>query len=168
MERFIQGDQEAFRGLFTRYATPLRRALLRMSGSPSQADDLLQITFMSVVRGRGRFQAGRRVRPWLFAVALNAARDMKRRTRNERPSDDGELPLTELVTPQTSDPGLQRRISQALGELSQPLREAVVLHHFENLSFSEIAEVAGCSQSAAKVRAHRGYERLRALLEDVR
>ncbi|MGV3620886.1 MAG: RNA polymerase sigma factor, partial [Archangium sp.] len=74
MERFIDGDQRAFDALFTRHAGTMRSYLQRLTGSAAAADDLTQATFVSVVKGRGRFQRGARVKPWLYAIATNAAR----------------------------------------------------------------------------------------------
>ena len=66
-----------------------------------------------------------------------------------------------------NDPGLERQVRQALAKLPEAQREAIVLHRFEGMSFSEIAQVVGLSESAVRVRAHRGYETLRGLLEEV-
>ena len=64
----------------------------------------------------------------------------------------------------TVDPGLTREVERALAQLPQNQREAIVLHRFEGFSFREIGELLGVSETAVKVRAHRGYERLRLLL----
>ncbi|MFY0574281.1 RNA polymerase sigma factor [Cystobacter fuscus] len=56
------------------------------------AEDLSQQTFLSLVKARGRFQEGSRVKPWLYAIATNAARDWQRRKRPEELTDEGELP----------------------------------------------------------------------------
>ena len=63
------------------------------------------------------------------------------------------------------DVGLSKQLAAALAALPYDQRQAVVLHQLEELSFGEIAEVVGCSRSAAKVRAHRGYQQLRTLLQ---
>jgi RNA polymerase sigma factor (sigma-70 family) len=162
MERFVSGEPAAFDALFARHAGRVNAYLRRMVG-PSTADDLTQATFLSVVRSRDRFQRGARFRPWLYAIASNAARDHLRHARFEQPTDGGELPeqVAETVLP---DPGLERAVHRALAELPVAQRQAIVLHRFEGLSFAEIAASLGLSESAVKVRAHRGYVRLRALL----
>ena len=66
MERFLEGDSKAFDALFSRHASNLRGYLQRLSGSAAVADDLTQTTFVSMVKGRGRFQRGSKVRPWLL------------------------------------------------------------------------------------------------------
>lgn len=167
MEAFLDGDARAFDALFSRHAGGVRAYLQRLTGSGAAADDLTQATFLSVVKGRGRFQRGARVRPWLFAIATNAARDWRRRSKFEGVTDEGQLPEPEAELPPLRDPGLEKAVKGALAQLPDAQREAIVLHRFEGLSFAQIAEHAGVTESAVKVRAHRGYERLRELLKGV-
>jgi RNA polymerase sigma-70 factor (ECF subfamily) len=167
MERFLEGDQPAFDALFARHARPLRGYLQRLCGSAAVADDLTQITFVSMVRGRGRFQPGAKVKPWLYAIATNAARDWRRRAKFEVVADDGVLPDGPAESAPQRDHGLEKVVKAALQQLPEAQREAIVLNRFEGLSFAEIAEHAGVTESAVKVRAHRGYERLRELLKGV-
>lgn len=167
MDRFIDGDARAFDLLFARHGRTLRAYLHRLVGSAAVADDLTQATFISVVRGRGRFQRGARVKPWLYAIANNASRDWRRRTKFEAVTDEGELPETEAEPALHRDPGLEKAVKAALAQLPEAQREAIVLNRFEGLSFAEIALHAGVTESAVKVRAHRGYERLRELLKGI-
>ncbi|HXX29818.1 MAG TPA: RNA polymerase sigma factor [Myxococcaceae bacterium] len=162
MERFIGGDSTAFDALYARHAGQVHAYLRRMVG-PAAADDLTQTTFLSVVRSRGRFRPGARFRSWLYAIASNAARDLARRARFEQPTAGGELP-DQPVEPGLPDPALERTVRAALARLPHAQREAIVLHRFEGLSFAEIADVLGLTESAVKVRAHRGYVQLRVLL----
>lgn len=167
MQRFVDGDARAFDVLFARHVSTVRSYLLRLSGATATADDLTQITFVSVVKGRGRFQLGATFKPWLFAIATNAARDWARRGKFESVAADGETPDVEAERPAEFDPGLSKVVKAALAQLPQTQREAIVLHRFEGLSFAEIAAHSGVTESAIKVRAHRGYERLRELLKGV-
>jgi RNA polymerase sigma factor (sigma-70 family) len=168
MERFIQGDQSAFDALFARHATPVRGYLRRLTQSVSAADDLTQVTFLSLVRARGRFIAGARFKPWLYAIATNAARDHARRARSsEALTDTGELPNDGGEEMAVRDAGMEKAVHAALQKLPEAQRNAILQHRFQNLSFAEIAEAEGVSESAVKVRAHRGYEQLRELLKGV-
>lgn len=167
MERFLDGDTRAFDALFARHASGLRSYLQRMTGNATVADDLTQTTFVSMVRGRGRFTRGARVKPWLYAIATNAARDWGRRGKFEKVTEEGVLPEREAEPGAEYDPGLEKAVKNALAQLPEAMREAIVMHRFEGLSFAEIAEHAGVTESAVKVRAHRGYERLRELLKGV-
>ena len=166
MERFCRGDESAFDILYSRYAPPVLAFLARMVRDTMLAEDLLQVTFLSVVRARGRYQPGTTVRAWVFAIASNAGRDAlrRRRARREELSSTG-APVDTAVAPATaSDPGAARAVQEALMRLPFEQREAVVLHKMQELSFEEIASALGITVSAAKVRAHRGYHRLRELL----
>jgi RNA polymerase sigma-70 factor (ECF subfamily) len=167
MAQFCAGDARAFDTRFSRHAAAVRRYLTRVTGSQAAADDLVQATFLSVVKARARFLPGARFKSWLYAIATNAARDAHRRTRGETLTDDGAVPEGVTDEPTLRDPGLEKQVRLALAKLPDAQREAVVLHRFEGLSFAEIAEAAGVTESAVKVRAHRGYEALRALLQGV-
>ena len=164
MTRFCGGDEKAFDALFDRHAPAVRGYLGRLVGNPAQADDLTQTTFLSLVRARGRFLAGARFKPWLYAIATNAARDLKRR-RGEELTPDGELPLGEGEEMAVRDLGMERQVHAALKQLPDAQREAILQHRFHGLSFAEIAAAEGVTESAVMVRAHRGYERLRGLLK---
>jgi RNA polymerase sigma factor (sigma-70 family) len=167
MARFCAGDDRAFEALHARYARPIHAFVRRMVDDQALADDLLQTTFLTVVRARARYIRGTSVRAWMFAIAANAARDSLRRTRVRRARSvvgTEEPAPADLEQPALPDPPAARAVQQALGALSAEQREAVLLHKVHGLSFSEIAETLGISSGAAKVRAHRGYEHLRALL----
>lgn len=168
MERFAQGDDAAFDPLFERHAAHVHGFLARMVRDPRLADDLLQTTMLSVVRARGRYEPGTRFRPWLITIAANAARDVLRHQRHvEKLSPTGEVQAQGSVSPATGDPGLRRRLEDAFGKLPPDQREAVVLSKVEGWSFDEISRALGITATAARIRAHRGYEKLRQMLGDL-
>ena len=165
MERFCEGDNQALDTLYGRHARGVHGFLLRMVRNPALADDLLQTTFLSVVRSSDRYQKGAKLVPWLLTIAGNAARDTLRKHRSH-----GEVAVDETMpepsfTPEPSDPGARKLIEQAFAELPDQQREAVVLHKLHGLSFEEIGKSLNISETAARIRAHRGYEKLRPLLE---
>jgi RNA polymerase sigma factor (sigma-70 family) len=165
MERFRQGDAAAFDALFERYARPLHAYLWRLVGHRASVEDLVQTTFLSLVRARNRYRKGARFRPWLYAIATNAARDYHRRSHHDPLAEGAELPqaLTTAEAP-PEDTGVQAAVRRALAQLPESQRIAVVLLRFEDMSLAEIAEMLETSEGAVKLRAHRGYERLRELL----
>ncbi len=166
MLRFIDGDRMALDVLYQRYREPIASYLTRIVGR-STGEDLSQATFLSLVRGRGRYQRSARFRPWLYAIATNAARDFLRRRRIEQLTSKREMVREEAVGPPDADPGMERAVHRALEQLPESQRLAIVMHRFQNLSFAEIAQALELSESAVKVRAHRGYEKLRELLRDL-
>lgn len=168
MERFAQGEDGAFEPLFERHAAHVLAFLRRMVRDERQAEDLLQTTLLSVVRARGRYEPGTRFQPWLMTIAANAARDALRHAKHvEGLTPTGELGERQGATPTLGDPGLRRRLETAFATLPPDQREAVVLSKVEGWSFDEISRSLGITATAARIRAHRGYEKLRRLLADL-
>jgi RNA polymerase sigma factor (sigma-70 family) len=168
MDRFCRGDNSAFDTLFNRHGPRVNALMRTMVRDPALAEDLVQTTFLSIVRTRDRYPAGAPVVPWIFAIASNAAKDVLRRKglKVEELSATGEPPrdvAAHTGSPET-DPGLRRALDDALEKLPASHREAVVLHKVQGLSFQEVAEALGITSQAARLRAHRGYEKLRELL----
>lgn len=167
MAAYRGGDARALRELFRRHAPRLTRLMAMHLGSQSDAQDIVQATFLNLHRARLDFREGSRLRPWLYTIAYNLMRD-HHRYRGRRPED-----LTEPArqhahpgsTPSPDAPLLDEPVRRALTQLPEAQREVILLHWFEGLSFGEIAEIVGAGRSAVKVRAHRGYKRLRELLE---
>ena len=165
MLRFCSGDASAFDQLFSRHASAVHGLACKIVGEAALAEDVVQVAFLSFVRARGRYQTGARVLPWLLAITANAARDQTRQSRNQaglaRAARDE---AGEAATPPVGrDHALERRLAAALEQLPASQREAVALR-LHGLDFAEIAVSAGTSVGAVKVRAHRGYQRLRQLL----
>jgi RNA polymerase sigma factor (sigma-70 family) len=163
--RYREGDTAAFRELFERYAPILLRILGRELSPSSLAEDLVQQTFLQLHRARFDFDPTRRFRPWIFTIALNLKREHFRAAR-QRPhasSDDA----AEVAVPPADHERVDVRqtITWALERIPGEQREVIELHWFEGLSFRDVAHCLGIGAVAAKVRAHRGYVRLRALLE---
>ena len=171
MARFCDGNEDAFVVLYDRYAPQLELFLRRFVRDRALAEDLLQTTFLSVVRARGRYTPLTGLRAWMYAIAANAARDALRR-RGARPEQSYDpAMLCDVAAPPESDPTLvmsdpnvARAVDEALQQLPREQREAVLLHKMQGLSFPEIATALGTTVGAAKVRAHRGYQRLKVLL----
>lgn len=165
MARFCEGDEQAFVCLYDRYVQQLALFLRRFVRDQALADDLLQTTFLSFVRARGRYVATAGVRAWIFSIAANAARDALRRrgVRREEPLGP-DIERLEGPSAAMRDPAMTRAIEDALRQLPPDQAEAVLLHKLHGLSFPEVAVALGTSVGAAKVRAHRGYQRLKSLL----
>ncbi len=165
MAKFCRGDETAFGVLYDRYAPQLEAFLRRLVRDQTLAEDLLQTTFLSFVRARGRYVTTAGLRAWIFSIAANAARDALRRRGARREDALGpEIGNIGGASAAMSDPPLARAIDDALRQLPDDQREAVLLHKMHGLSFPEVASALGTTVGAAKVRAHRGYQRLRSLL----
>lgn len=165
MQRFVDGDSASFDVLYKRHASTVYGFACRMLRDGALAEDVLQTTFMSVVRSKNRYEPGLKVVPWLVTIAANAARDVLRRqqrVRDASSSYQAEVPVS--VEPAPADLGARRLILDALQSLPEQQREAVLMHKVYGFSFEEIAESLGTTSTAARLRAHRGYARLKTAL----
>lgn len=164
MARYQAGDTEAFQELYRRYAPRLNGLMRRSLFRKEEAADLVQQTFLHLHRARNDFRTGAKLRPWLFTIALNLKRKHFRTVKRRPTSELGEVdPIGNEAAPGTPLERLedQAAVRAALAELPAGTREVMELHWFEGMPFSEVAKTVGASLSAVKVRAHRGYKRLR-------
>ena len=177
MARYCDGDASAFRELYALVAPRLLR-VSREDGPPARAvaEDLLQQTFLKVHRARAAYVRGADPIPWIYAIAHRTFIDEVRKGKRAKVAvgDTDDLPeVAADLAGQTAD--RRRRAPRrsraargatldALAELPEQQREAVVLTKLEGKSVAEAAEIAGTTSGAMKVRAHRGYEALRKLL----
>lgn len=168
MAAYVAGDAAAFRAIFERYAPLLLRAMLRELYVREEANDLVQQTFLQLHRARADFDPGQKLKPWVFTIAMNLKREyFRRKKRRPERSLDAEAGLEPAVAALgAARVEARRTLARVLGELPADQREVIELHWFDGLDFPEVAQVVGASLSAVKVRAHRGYVRLREVLGD--
>jgi RNA polymerase sigma factor (sigma-70 family) len=162
---YLAGDADAFRLLILRWTPPLR-ATMRRGGIPaSDIDDMVQDVFLHLHRSSPDFVAGAPLRPWIITIALNLRRDWQRRPAHRAEWVDlPDLPDVMLPSQPLERQEVVEQVRQALSELPDAQRQAVELHWLEALPFGEVARLVGASVGAVRVRAHRGYERIRAAL----
>lgn len=166
MERYVDGEAEAFEFLYRRVSPNLMGYLLRLTRNRERAEDLLQITFSKIHRARGSFLKGAPVLPWVLAIARRSFLDERRsaQVRTEDLSPDGSLP--EQPHEERALPAeLSDALEVALARLPETYREAIVLTKITGLSVAEAATVLGSTETAVKLRVHRGYNQLRKELE---
>ena len=171
MIAYVDGDAAAFRALFDRYALILHRLVRRKLATDDEARDVVQQALLHLHRARNDFRRESRLRPWLFTIAMNLVREHHRR-RGRRREHPAEPELLAAVAP-LDVTGLSAeqqeralRVRAALASLPEQQREVIELHWFEECPYEDIAPVVGASVAAVRVRAHRGYERLRKILAD--
>lgn len=165
MDRYCAGDQAAFAALFARYQQRLVRFLTQMVG-PTTAGDMAQITFLKLHENRHRYRAGANVAAWVFTIARNSALDHIRSAPRRREVTG--LDVEEGAEGPRRDLFRDERVRDAISGLPDDQRQVILLHWFGGLSFEEVAGVVGASSAAVRVRAHRGYEKLRTLLAALR
>jgi RNA polymerase sigma-70 factor (ECF subfamily) len=178
LRRAQKRDPEALNKLVDRYSARVFGLLYRLTGSRETAEDLLQETFLRVVRTIGEYKHDGKFEAWLFRIAANLARDHARRVRRRgRPltlegagRDDESGPM-EVADPEQDGPSREllrkeagERLGACLRELGEIDREIILLRHFSELSFREIAEILQIPLGTALARAHRALKRLRTAL----
>jgi RNA polymerase sigma-70 factor, ECF subfamily len=179
MLRVKQGDMDAFAELVDRYKQPVMNLAFRMLRDSTEAEDLAQNVFVQVYKSAHRYQVSSKFSTWLFTIARNLSlNEIRRRSRHPADSmdathteDEDQLPQqfedkTTVSPPESLLHGeLQQKIEQALGELPENQRLAILLCRQEDLSYEDIAQTLNCSVSATKSLIHRGRETLKQKLK---
>lgn len=162
-----QRDPKAFERIIDEYADRIYSVALRITGTPEDAEDVMQETFLSAFRHWHSFRGDAAPTTWIYRIAVNAA---LQRIRGRRPTtslDDIGYEEVEVVNWATD---LYRRveitefwreIERALAFLPDDHRVAVVLRDVEGLTAAEAADVLGIGEAALKSRLHRGRVLLR-------
>jgi RNA polymerase sigma-70 factor (ECF subfamily) len=174
------GDEQSFEVLLRKYRTPVINFLYRMVRDSAAAEDLAQEVFLRVYRARREYAPSAKFTTWMFRIAtnlaLNALRDNRYRQLEislDQPveTNESEQPALEVAdsTP-TAEQQLVARtrmelIRNAINELPEKQRAAVLLHKYQELDYGEIAKILECSESALKSLLFRAYETLRVQLQ---
>lgn len=160
MRAVAHGDERALASLVERYAPRIHAFLTRVTGDRDDADDLLQDTWMRVARGARGFDAARQVRPWLYGIAANLARDLhRRRAVRLRAAREGGVTASE---PQATVRTVERiDMRERLARLPERLREVLVLRYFDGLDEAEMAVALGIPRGTVKSRLHGALRALR-------
>jgi RNA polymerase sigma-70 factor (ECF subfamily) len=165
LERFAQGDVEAFEALFRELQGEVYGWIVRIVRDPGQAEDLTVDTFWRMYRARARFDPGRPIGAWARRIATNAALDYLRTRRPE-----SEL-LVDPPQARSPDAALQRemqeQIQRAFCRLPAKLRVAATLALVEERPYQEIADALGTSVGAVKLRVFRAVRKLRKQLNQM-
>ena len=178
LERAKRHDLEALDELVDRYANRLFGYLLRLTGHRDDAEELVQEVFVRLVRTIDRYRHDGRFDAWLFRIATNLARD-RARTLKRRPTtgsldDPGGADAPRLVADpdvESPDRSIQQkedvdRLQQAMERLPETDRQVILLRHYSEMSFNEIAELMGTPIGTALARAHRALAKLRGWMEE--
>ena len=181
VEEAQRGGREAFAELVRRHERRIYGVVYRMSGNPSDADDLAQEVFLTAWRAIGSFRRGSSFYTWLYRIAVNLSLTFLRKRAREKdraafdenlaaaspangasPSPEGSSALSEI----------KARVDEAVGALPAHFRASFVLVAGEGLSHRDAARVLGCSENTVAWRMHKARKLLRArlkpFLEEVR
>jgi RNA polymerase sigma-70 factor (ECF subfamily) len=164
----LDGDPDSYSLLVDRYKAMVYTLAYRMLGDSDGAKDLSQESFIAAYGGLKQFKFGSKFSSWLYSIVLNKCRDYLRQVKDTVSTDDisNIRPDTGLSPEQAASAREGKYILQkALNRLPADYREVIILKHIEELDYQEIQAITGTSVSALKVRAYRGREMLRKILE---
>ena len=176
MEMVVNRNAEAFKILYNRYNIQIFNFIRRFSGRRELAQDLLQETFTRVWFAAHTFDLKKgNFRGWIYKIALNTTRNEMSKKQYEYHYDDWCevcstsqepcLAATEQPDSKLFQSELRAIIAEALGKLNPLFREIIILKHYQQLKFKEIAEITNTPEGTLKARFHHGIARLKELLE---
>ncbi|MHC4291811.1 MAG: RNA polymerase sigma factor [Planctomycetota bacterium] len=170
LQRYRQGDEDAFREIVTRYKNSLYAFLRRFVSQDDVVEDVFQETFLQLYASRDSFDANRPLRPWLFTIAANKAKDALRKMQRQSSmsmgtiADAGDFSLDEVVniltsyetTPEdeVSAEETAQRVRQVISEMPENLRGILILAYFEQFSYKHMAEILSIPIGTVKSRLH--------------
>ena len=170
LRRHIQGDEQAFAALVARHRRELYNFLARFTGEPALAEDIFQEAFLQIHLSAATFDPNRRLKPWLFTIAANKARDaMRRRTRQQAAPLDAAISSTDnrqttyadlmpsnIPPPDERILNLETRqaVQKIVQEMPEGLRAVLVLNYFQEFPYKDIAEILNVPLGTVKSRLH--------------
>ncbi len=180
MLRYRNGDEDAFEMLYRRYEKPVFSFIYRILMSAVDAEDLCQETFLRLVKEKKKYQVSGNFKTWIFRIALNLCRDRLRRKkfRSHRSMDAPTLSQNGNIIEfknTLSDPApdqiecmekdeMKVLIQRAFAKLPEKQRTVVILKEYQDLKFSEIAEIMKSPVGTIKSLNHRGHKKLKKIL----
>ncbi|MBA4148269.1 MAG: sigma-70 family RNA polymerase sigma factor [Verrucomicrobia bacterium] len=179
MLRVKRGDSSAFEELVNKYKQPVINVIFRTIHDLDEAEDLAQNVFVQVYKSADRYQATAKFTTWLFTITRNLClNEIRRRSRHRAESleaslsEDEDQPARQYEDVKTFSPPdtvlhgeLEEKIQEALHDLPENQRTAILLCRQDELSYEDIAKVLGTTLSATKSLIHRGREALKQKLK---
>ncbi|MGB8226640.1 MAG: sigma-70 family RNA polymerase sigma factor [Sedimentisphaerales bacterium] len=170
LNRYVAGDKEAFREIVKRYKDPLYAFLRRFLNQQELAEEAFQETFLQLYRSRHSFEKDRPLRPWLFTIAANKARDVLRKQKREETvsistmAEPAESSIDDVVnsltsyeiTPYDEAEKAERaeKVRQIVTNMPENLREILILAYFEQFSYKQMADILSIPIGTVKSRLH--------------
>jgi RNA polymerase sigma-70 factor (ECF subfamily) len=168
----LQGNEPAMEILAKRYYKVIFAYIYRTVGEYHSAYDLTQEVFVKMMKGLSKYKESQKFKSWLFTIASNTCKDYYRCSEVKVIKDDidDKYIVTKLVDEKNNvvsivDKNMNMKIiREALQELPQHQREALILKYYHDLKTSEIAEVTKNKEATVKSRLRQGIGKLRKIL----
>lgn len=177
VKRVQEGDKQAFNLLVLKYQTKIVNLVMRYVRDPDEANDVAQEAFLKAYRALPRFRGDSAFYTWLYRIAVNTAKNYLVAAKR-RPVDydldlqdpeqyDMQARLKDIDSPEgvMMKDEVQQTIDEAIGELPEDLRTAIVLRELEGMTYEEIAETMECPVGTVRSRIFRAREAISKRIE---
>jgi RNA polymerase sigma-70 factor (ECF subfamily) len=170
LTRYSAGDEAAFREIVSRYKNGLYRFLRHFLNRADLIEDVFQETFLQLFSSRDSFDTSRPLRPWLFTIAANKAKDALRKQQRSAAihigpiADAQEMSFDDVLNTLRSDSTVPydkleagetaSRVRQVVADMPENLREILILAYFNKFSYKQIAQILSIPIGTVKSRLH--------------
>ncbi len=170
LARYAAGEEAAFREMVNRYKNGLYAFLRRFLNRDDLIDDVFQETFLQLFTSRESFDTSRPLRPWLFTIAANKAKDALRKQQRTAAipigtiADSEEMSFDDVLNALTSDTTMPyekleksetaARVRQIIANIPENLREILILAYFDKFSYKQMAQILSIPIGTVKSRLH--------------
>lgn len=166
MLKVSQGELDKLGLLFERYYRRLFAFFYRLTGKTEQSEDMVQMVFERILRYKHTFKGDGQFITWLFHLARNIYADEYKKSKKLGEREELVRWEEKMIDSENTDTAFQRKedlqlLAQALQKLSPDKREILVLSKYEELKYSEVAQILNCSEENVKVRVHRAMKELK-------
>ncbi len=170
LARYSAGEEAAFREIVSRYKNSLYAFLRQFLNRHDLVEDVFQETFLQLFASRDSFDTNRPLRPWLFTIAANKAKDALRKWQRTSAvsigtmADSQDLSFDDMLNTVTSDRTMPyeelqkdetaQRVGQIITDMPENLREILILSYFQRFSYKQMAEILSIPIGTVKSRLH--------------
>jgi len=170
LARYTAGEEAAFQEIVNRYKNSLYAFLRQFLNRHDLVEDVFQETFLQLYASRDSFDTNRPLRPWLFTIAANKAKDALRKWQRTSAvsigtmADSQELSFDDMLNTVTSDDTMpydelqkdetSQRVGQIIADMPENLREILILAYFQRFSYKQMAEILSIPIGTVKSRLH--------------
>jgi len=175
LDRYAAGDEAAFREIVNRYKNGLYAFLKQFLNRQDLVEDVFQETFLQLFTSRGSFDPERPLRPWLFTIAANKAKDALRKSQRTTAipigtiSESQEMSFDDVLNSLTSDTTMpyeklekgetSSRVVEVIANMPENLREILILAYFNKFSYKQMAQILSIPIGTVKSRLHTAVAR---------
>ena len=164
VERTLRGDRTAFKALVDRYGSTVYGVACRVLGPGPDAEDVAQNVFLKVYENLATYRPSFRFFSWIYRIALNESMNAVRSRRPHDQVDPSQLSSPDSPESAVESAVLEDAIGLALMELEPSDRALVILRHYEDLPYRDIAFIMDITESLVKSRLYAARQALRGVL----